>query len=582
MTDRYTPFGNLGHPIPAPRLTPEASSSPNHSVQQGRDIRFAPMPANAGLRPVLIAGVIAASLLGSSLIGIQNGFGLIWLILNAGLNLAIAAWLLNRPGGATAGPFSAGMLTATILVVYGSWAPALAAGERFSPLVPSPVNKGALEYTTAAALAVVGGVVVVSSIYAAVRNPRNRVNRRPAVPPRQWWRGVLLMEAFGLCCFVAFKVSSHQPVISFDLFRPLPAGFSQSTTSGAYLFLSVGIDVSIGAAIAASGLLGLKTYRLRVLALIVLNLFLYSTIGFKYRIVITLIGVFAVRSTTRSHKGRPAPRSQRIRAVLAAVVLTAVAFFVVQVYRGSHESSSVVTASSFDISNLENIVATSIDIATPYAAVHQVHSGLLLGESYLQLPRLFVPEVITGSKPLPAFILMVREATIPGTGAATPLWAEADANFGVIGLIGFGAILGWVVSRLDTVDRGRMESVTTAAAAGVVLASVLSRSLMFFAVYEFAAIAYPTWILGRTRPARSSASEQTGANLDEDGPQAPPDSNASRSGKPSDTSGGGCHRRGAGRGIELPPQPAPGIGAPRYLVAGVRAHCSRRRPEKCS
>ena len=491
---------------PAPAWLPheEAPSRPDRPVRAGQDGRSAAMPASVGLRPVLIAGAMAASLLGSSLVGIENGFGSLWLVINAGLQLSIAAWLLIRPGGATAGPLSAGVLTAFVLVVYGSWAPVLAAGEPFSPLVPGPVEKSALEYTTAAALAVTGVVVLVSSVYAMVRGPGSRVNHRPAVLPSRWWRGALLMEAIGLCCFVAFNVSSHQPVVSFDLFRPLPAGIAQRATSGIYQFLGAGIDVSIGAAIAASGLLGLKAYRLRVLALIALNLFLYTTIGFKYRIVVTLIGVFGVLAATRPHKGRPAPRSQRMKVVLAGVAVTTVAFFVVQVYRGNHESSQVVTASSFGIGHLEGIATGSIDIATPYAAIHQQQPGLLLGESYLQLPRLFVPQVIIGHKPLPVMSLIIQAVTVPGTGAAVPLWAEADVNFGLIGLLGFGAILGWVVSRSDTADRRRVETVTMAAATGAVLSSVLSRSLMFFALYEFAAIVYPIWMLSRSRPVRET------------------------------------------------------------------------------
>jgi hypothetical protein len=206
-------------PVPA-RLPHEAPGRPDRSVAAGRDGRSAAMPAGVGLRPVLIVASMATSLLGSSLVGIENGFGSLWLVINAGLHLLIAAWLLIRPGGAMAGTLSARVLTAFVLVLYGSWAPALAAGEPFSPLVPSPVEKSALEYTTAAALAVTGGVVLVSSVYAMVRGQGSRVNHRPAVPPNRWWRGVLLMEAIGLCCFVAFKVSSHQPVVSLDLFRP--------------------------------------------------------------------------------------------------------------------------------------------------------------------------------------------------------------------------------------------------------------------------------------------------------------------------------------------------------------------------
>ena len=70
------------------------------------------MPAGVGLRPVLIVASMAPNLLGSSLVGIENGFGPLWLVINAGLQLSIAAWLLIRPGSATAGAPSAGVLSA--------------------------------------------------------------------------------------------------------------------------------------------------------------------------------------------------------------------------------------------------------------------------------------------------------------------------------------------------------------------------------------------------------------------------------------------------------------------------------------
>ena len=499
---------------PSPAWLPhEPPNGPDSPVRADWERYPAGMPASLGLRPVLIAAAIGGSLVGSSLLGIGNGFGSLWVAEDALLHLLIAAWLLIRPGGATVGPLSAGTLTAFVLVVYGSWAPVLAGGEPFSPLVPGPVEQSALAYTTGAALAATGGAVLISSIYAIVQGPDSRVYHRPAVPASQWWRGALLMEAIGLCCFAAFKVTSHQPLISLAIFRPSQAGIAQ-TTSDLYQFLGAGINVSIGAAIAASGLLGLRAYRLRVLALIVLNLFLYSTIGFKYRIVVTLIGVFGVWAATRPHESRLALRSQRMKVVLAGVAMVVVAFFVVQVFRGNHEQSRVVTASSFSLSDLERILTNSIDIATPYAAIHQQHFGLLLGKSYLQLPMLFVPRVIMGQKPLPAMVLTIQAVISHGTGAAVPLWAEADANFGLIGLLGFGAILGWVVARSDTADRRRMETATMAAATGAVLASVLSRSTMFYALYAFGATVLPIWMLSRWRPKRgtpgSSEAERRG------------------------------------------------------------------------
>lgn len=456
---------------------------------------------DVGQLPILIAAVATASLVGSSLVGIANGLGTLWVVTNAGLQLSLAVWLVIRPGSGTAGTLSAGVLSAFVLVVYGSWAPALAAGESSSPLVPGPVDKTALEYTTGAALVVAGGIILASSVYAMARGPSRRVNYRPRVPPNRWWSGVLLLEAIGLCCFVAYMVSDHRPVISLAIFHPRPTATAQRSVPG-YQFLGAGIDVSIGAAIAASALLGLKAYRTRVLALIMLNLFLYSTIGFKYRIVITLIGVFGVWAATRPYEGRVASRSERTKTVLGGVLVTAAAFFVVQVFRGNHQDGRGVTASSFSISHLERIVTNSINIATPYAAIHQQHFGLLLGKSYFQLPVLFVPTAIIGQKPLPAMVLTIRAVIVHGTGAAVPLWAEADANFGLVGLLLFGALVGWIVARSDIADRRRMETATMAAATAAVLASVLSRSTMFFALYAFGAIVLPIWMLTRWGPKR--------------------------------------------------------------------------------
>jgi len=80
------------------------------------------------------------------------------------------------------------------------------------------------------------------------------------------------------------------------------------------------------------------------------------------------------------------------------------------------------------------------------------------------------------------------------------LWAEADANFGLIGLLGFGAILWWVVSRSDTTDRHAWKPLRRQQPPQRCSASVLSRSLMFFALHEFAAIVYPIWMLSPARP----------------------------------------------------------------------------------
>src|SRR5580658_5834156 len=66
MTGLGSPFMNSRRRAPA-WLPDEASGRPDRPFRVGPDGHSAPMPASVGLRPVLIAGAVAASLLGSSL-----------------------------------------------------------------------------------------------------------------------------------------------------------------------------------------------------------------------------------------------------------------------------------------------------------------------------------------------------------------------------------------------------------------------------------------------------------------------------------------------------------------------------------
>lgn len=460
-----------------------------------------PLVSHVPTASVVTIVVACVSFVCSSLIGVADGFDLLWLLSNAILHSILLAWILVRPGGRAAGPISSGVLVGFVLLVYGSWAPALAAANvtsQVAPLVPGSVSVAALQYTTWAACAVSAGLGAVAISFGSVHGFHARVDRRPAVSLPQWWRGALVVEAMGLLCLVLYRLTSHEPVLNFSLFSTRPAP-SQGVNSagGLYGFLSAGIDLSIGAGIAAAGLLHERRYRRPVIALLIANLVIYSTLGFKYRLVVLLLGVFGVLMSRSGGGTRGPARSRRPAIVVLALVTICALFFVVQVFRGNHQSGIQVTPNSFDLTHIAAIATSSINIATPYAAIHQEHSSLLLGRSYFELPRLFIPKAVVGQKAEPSMLSTIQSVTVTGVGAATPLWAEADINFGVPGLLGFGALLGWVVSRSDTADRRRLETVTLVSAVGAVLASVLSRSLMFFALYEFAAIVLPIWILGR-------------------------------------------------------------------------------------
>jgi hypothetical protein len=445
-----------------------------------------------------ISVLIAILVLGSTLIGVSNGLDTEWVISNGVLYLILEAYLLHRIGTQNAGPLSAGNLVVAVLMVYGSWAPALAIGQTTNPVLPGHVSEAGLAYTTFAATVVAFGMTIVEFTRLRGRGRISKVQWSAShefTDSRAWWHGVLLLELIGLACFFLYKYVSGLPIVSFALFQS-PSGATSSVTQlPTALFLSAGIDVSIGAGIAATGLLFIRRYRNKVILLLLVNLTLYATIGFKYRIVTLLLGVFSVWATSRAVRGKSTGKRHRVQIVIVAIAVTAAAFFTVGVFRGNHASGRVTSASSFGVKNLANIASNSINIAAPYAAIHQEHLPLLMGESYTQLPLLFAPRSVLPDKPAPTMVVMIQAVTVRNAGSAVPLWAEADVNFGLVGLLGFGLLVGSIVRGADGMDRRRFESAAVASAVAAVLLSVLSRSIMFFAVYDSAAVILPVWLL---------------------------------------------------------------------------------------
>lgn len=449
--------------------------------------------------------VVAVAALVSSMIGLANGLSTSWLAANLLIYLVAGVWLhCRRTQG---GLLSAGALASAALILYGSWATAMAAGQRYiTTLVPVPVTRSGLAYTTYAALLVQMALILGSSLKirsASARTPRSSPDLQ------KWWRASLRLEGAGLACYVLYKLTSHEALLSFGIFRGSSSSGGVTSAPGLEQFLNSGIDISIGAAILASSLVHVERYRTKVIILLGTNLVLYFTLGFKFRVVELCLGVFGVWASSRPHRSRLPTQLQRYRVVTLAVFVSLASFFTLQVFRSNHDNGQSTHVASFSVQHLESLAVSTIDISTPYAALHDAHLPLLRGRSYTQLPALFVPRVLYHSKPLPAMAQEINEVTTPGVGAAVPLWAEADMNFGLIGLIVFGLLVGMVVAWTDSLDRRDFGLAALASAIAAVLPSVLSRSLMFFALYELAAVALPIWWVCRRFELRTAPSRKT-------------------------------------------------------------------------
>ena len=71
--------------------------------------------------------------------------------------------------------------------------------------------------------------------------------------------------------------------------------------------------------------------------------------------------------------------------------------------------------------------------------------GGLEGESYRELPSLFLPRRFYPGKPHPAADLLVRTRISESAGYSAPLWSEAGLNFGRTGVVLFGLMFSFAV-----------------------------------------------------------------------------------------------------------------------------------------
>lgn len=490
--------------------------------------------ARTGLLVVaLVTVLIAVSLLATSVAATATPLPLPWYTANVVLHGLALTWLLLSHRYRSRGTpllLSATFMSVVVVVSYSALAVCLAFGGRRGDLVLRIPSPSSYAYVTWAGVLVLFGAVLVilarelSGARRAGSGPQGSGRRAPTSPEladRLWWFGLGLAGA-AIACFVLFALVQGRSPLGYGIFlgdELAPRGTEALEVLPQ--FLLAGIDLGIPATLfLACGTRRRLGRRAVFAASLVANLMLFADLGFKYRVVVLFLALAIVFENrperSRTHgtaRARPpavrGPRRLLVTAVLATAVI---AFFVVQIRRGDQENLRETTSASFADAEYDDIVTRSLDIVTPYAAYEEASLPVLRGRSYVELPLLAVPRVLNPAKALPATVTELQRVVKPGTGAVFPLWAEADANAGLPGLVLFGAGLGAVVVAVDRLRNTQVDLLIVRALATAVLPSVLSRPLMFWAVQQAVFVVGPAllFVWRTNRSGRSRAAGRRG------------------------------------------------------------------------
>ena len=420
------------------------------------------------------------------------------------VHLALVVGILRELGSYKPGTVPIMLPTLLVAVIFGAWAPASAISRPDFRLVS--VTPSADAY---ARVAIAAAFFAVAAVLAC--SPARREGAAPARPPTQvrvdwYWRVGCGLTLAGIGSLFLYAVVAGVPPSAF--FITSSSGPATEQAGGGPQFILAGIDLAISGTVLAyaTQVLAPTPRRQRQFLLMAsATLWLYFSLGFRYRVVVLGLALMFCRLAL-THVGRRKSSARHGRRSVVLGLMVIVAFTVTSVVRGRHEMGLPVDATAFRMDAVVDVYVRPIDVATPYAALvarrDESEEGLLRGRSYKELPALAVPRVLLPSKPEPVIITEVKSATNDGVGAAVPLWAEADLNFDLAGVV----VLGVGVGRIGVWARRRRDPIAAAAIVSLtapLLASVLSRSVMFWAIWQFAFVVGPVVVaarVGRGRP----------------------------------------------------------------------------------
>jgi oligosaccharide repeat unit polymerase len=316
-----------------------------------------------------------------------------------------------------------------------------------------------------------------------------------AIAARTYWR----LEAISLLVFVAtlaaagFRGSDALATLS-------NAGYSDPRASQIVGFLLVFSNVGL---IVTPLLIltdawfygGLRTRVVAIinfLALLTIDLL----IGQRYRAFIVVASALLIVHLI----GRTQLRNGNVRGIaFVGVFLTIGVLFTFAAVRVSTARTRYSTTRDTNISD-------QIDLLTPgAAAVDNVdHAGLLYGQSYLDLVTGAVPSAVW-HKPVPSTVRLTNAIADPNAGVALPLFVEAYANFGVLGVLVFSCFAGWLAAGAANHCRkeGGIIGIVGLALLPPLAVQLFSRGYAVQAAHTiictYGAIVFLRW-LGRRRP----------------------------------------------------------------------------------
>lgn len=275
-------------------------------------------------------------------------------------------------------------------------------------------------------------------------------------PIQIYWRAVLALFSAALAAFLlSFRLADRPITALWRLGGDII--YSQNVDDTQRLsILDLAPIAAIGVILAAAAVRRRERSRPSALEMALLGVLMILLLGEgnRFRLYLLVFGWLLIQFGPLL--GRRQGRATRVAIVtiICGPLLVVSSFLTVQIaaLRSGQDAPPA--------SDVLQVAVDSVDVVgTAEVLFQRVRPGELAGESYTQLPGLFLPRRFVPDKQSPVADELVRTQLIESSGFSAPLWIEPVLNFGTAGglvfalLYAFGAVLAlqWLVLSTRTV-----------------------------------------------------------------------------------------------------------------------------------
>jgi len=342
---------------------------------------------------------------------------------------------------------------------------------------------------------------MIGAYYLRIGSPAARLRPMPPESMERLRRSALIFGAMGILGFSGWLVQSGRSWLGFLTLGQFGGGtetfFFDETGATNYFLVSVELLIPAFVLLYAT----MTTRRVWLIPAFLLPMLIYTTLGFRYRLLILVLAPIVYRYLQQR-------RRPNILSLLFALAVTIIFIGAMAPLRQSFRVGKEITAQDvMEVEAVENF-NTDLDIYQPYLAMIDampLEEDFLWGQSFTYLLIHPIPRAIWRGKPDSPARAVIRAAfrgdNAPiASGVAYPNFAEFYANFGLAGMILGMAVFGFGMRKVQDFLHANRESPLAVAIFALTLpflVQVVSRGYLVQIFQEFAFIIAPLMILRR-------------------------------------------------------------------------------------